>query len=72
MAESHCLENCKADEPRFILCARDPSAPTVVREWADRAGALGAPAEKTVGARIVAENMERWQEEHPELVKVPD
>lgn len=66
------LDNTKLDEPVFVLCARDAVAPSVVREWASRAMARGAPPSKTVPAIVIAENMEKWQSEHPELVKVPD
>lgn len=75
MATKHnerCFQNSADDEPVFTLCARDKVAPATVRDWADRAGAIGAPPEKTVKARQIAEEMDRWQEEHPELVKVPD
>lgn len=30
-----CYENAMPDEPMFILLARDPDAPRLVREWAD-------------------------------------
>lgn len=66
------LDNTKLDEPVFVLCARDVVAPTIVREWAARAMARGAPPSKTTTAIIIAENMEKWQSEHPDLVKVPD
>lgn len=28
-----CYKNAKPDEPMFVLLARDPSAPDLVREW---------------------------------------
>lgn len=67
--ENSCLNNSADDEPLFVLCARDPDAPAVVREWASRAGVRGAPDRKVVGARAVAEEMERWQEANPDKVK---
>ena len=72
MRSSKCLENSQPDEPVFILCARDKTAPAVVMEWAARAGVAGAPAEKVVGARRIAEEMILWQQAHPDQVKVPD
>ena len=66
------LANTKSDEPVFVLCGRDKLAPSVIREWAAQAAKHGAPHSKTATAIVIADNMERWQEEHPELVKVPD
>lgn len=67
--DSNCLKNSQDDEPLFVLCARDPLAPALVREWAARAGAQGVREEKTVGARQIAEEMDRWREEHPDIAK---
>lgn len=67
--ENSCLNNSADDEPLFVLCARDPDAPATVRDWAARAGVRGAPDRKVVGARAVAEEMERWQEANPDKVK---
>ena len=66
------LANTKPDEPVFILCGRDALAPSTIREWASQARARGTAPMKVAGALLIAENMERWQEEHPDLVKVPD
>ena len=66
------LANTKSDEPVFVLCGRDQLAPGVIREWASQARARGTAPMKVAGALLIAENMERWQEEHPDLVKVPD
>ena len=30
-----CYHAADADEPMFVLLARDPSAPTIVRVWAE-------------------------------------
>lgn len=72
MATKHgnsCLDNSAEDEPVFILTARDPDAPGAVRDWAMRASLRGAPDRKVSGARVVAEEMERWQEANPDKVK---
>jgi hypothetical protein len=56
-----CYENTDPDEPMFILLARDPLAPALVREWAQRrAETRGRPDAKIDEARACAENMERW------------
>jgi hypothetical protein len=34
--EFDCYENALPDEPMFVLLARDPDMPDLVREWADR------------------------------------
>lgn len=67
--DSSCLKNSADDEPLFVLCARDPDASNAVRDWAARAGARGVSTEKVVGARLVAEDMDRWREDHPEQAK---
>ncbi len=67
--DSKCLENSQDDEPLFVLCARDPDAPGAVRDWANRASLRGVRQDKVSGARILAEDMDRWREEHPERAK---
>jgi hypothetical protein len=32
--EFDCYENAEGDEPMFVLLARDPQAPGLVRQWA--------------------------------------
>jgi len=66
---STCLSKSQDDEPLFVLCARDPDASNTVRDWAARASLRGAPDSKVSGARVVAEEMDRWREAHPELAK---
>jgi hypothetical protein len=66
------IENTLLDEPVFLLCARDVTAPAVVREWAAQAARRGAPPSKTASAITIAEDMEAWQQAHPGRVKVPD
>ena len=56
-----CYANADPDEPMFILLARDPLAPILVRLWADlRAHAAGNPS-KVSEAQHVAEDMIRWR-----------
>lgn len=54
----------------FILRAQDQLAPEMVREWAYRALKAGAPRDKVVEARQIADAMEDWQVENSR--KVPD
>jgi hypothetical protein len=56
-----CYENAAPDEPMFVLLARDPMAPLLVRLWADlREHAAGNPS-KVFEARTCAIDMEKWR-----------
>lgn len=56
-----CYANAKPDEPMFVLLARDPMAPVLVRLWADlRERELGNPI-KVHEARTCAVDMDRWR-----------
>jgi hypothetical protein len=57
-----CLGRCRADEPVFVLCARDKAASMAVRDWAALAERLGAGREKIADARDMADRMEQWRE----------
>lgn len=57
-----CYENAAPDEPMFVLLARDPMAPVLVRLWADlREHAVGNPS-KVNEARDCAIDMEVWRQ----------
>lgn len=57
----NCYENAEPDEPMFILLARDPMAPILVRLWADlRKHNAGNPS-KVAEARVCADEMEAWR-----------
>jgi len=63
-----CYENALPDEPMFILLARDPSAPQLVREWAMRRQwhiENGVRPKEDLAmceeARECATNMENWR-----------
>jgi hypothetical protein len=58
-----CYAKAAPDEPMFVLLARDPLAPTLVRLWADLTVARAQP-EKTAEAMQCARNMERWRVEN--------
>jgi len=56
-----CYDNAEPDEPMFVLLARDPQAPRLVRSWADvRAMAVAKVAE----ARACADAMDAWRAEN--------
>lgn len=55
-----CLNKAADDEPVFVLRAGDELAADVVRDWAARAAAAGAPEDKVEGALAEARAMEAW------------
>lgn len=56
-----CYRAAEADEPMFVLLARDPIAPELVREWAaKRAGATGF-TDKVAEALKAADDMDEWR-----------
>lgn len=57
-----CYASAAPDEPMFILLARDPLAPILVRLWSELRGHLAGNPSKTAEARNVALAMERWRE----------
>lgn len=65
-----CYTEALPDEPLFVLLARDPQAPKLVREWAAGRASLIAhgdkPADdvdKTTRAMALATKMELWRNE---------
>lgn len=63
-----CHDKALPDEPRFTLLARDPSAPDLIRTWADvRAEAIAAgerpdsDTEAVIEARQLADRMDAWR-----------
>lgn len=67
--EYDCYTKAEPDEPMFILLARDPAAPDLVRRWA----AGHDPADpKIAEALSCADWMERWRAENrPASRKTP-
>ena len=56
-----CYQNAEPDEPMFVLLARDPMAPLLVRLWADlREHNAGNPS-KVFEARTCAIDMDKWR-----------
>lgn len=70
-----CLGRSQADEPVFVLCARDRFAAQAVRRWADAVELATHPdssgRQKAIEARAVARAMDAWRESHGGG-KVPD
>jgi hypothetical protein len=56
-----CYENAEPDEPMFVLLARDPLAPTLVRMWASQRWQEHENPAKVAEARACAEAMEMWR-----------
>lgn len=60
------IADLKADpeEPTFILRARDPLAPVLVRLWADLASQTNTDPERVTKAMACAHAMTIWRQEH--------
>lgn len=57
-----CYRAAEPDEPMFVLLARDPDAPDLVREWARRRMMRrGLEDSKALEALGVANAMEAWR-----------
>lgn len=59
-----CYAAAGPDEPMFILLARDPMAPMLVRLWAAQRYQEHEDPAKVAEARECAEAMEVWRKEH--------
>lgn len=61
-------------EPIFCLRSQDVVAPHTAIDWRSRAiqAGLSGAGEKFARAGTKIDAMLQWQDEHPELVKVPD
>lgn len=55
-----CLNKSSDDEPLFVLCARDPLAPEVVRMWAKMYEQSGGRLDKSAEAWVCASRMVAW------------
>ncbi len=55
-----CYESADPDEPMFILLARDPLAPILVRHWAALRKHLAGNPSKVQEALECADAMEYW------------
>ena|ERR1700730_5804410 len=61
----NCYAKAEGDEPIFILLARDPRAPKIVRAWA-AASHTTQGTDKILEAFNVAATMEKWYAENRE------
>jgi len=60
-----CYDDADPDEPMFVLLARDPVAPVLVRLWADlRSLDSNTRPEKIAEAFACAKDMKAWQVYH--------
>mgnify|MGYP005725558921 CR=1 FL=1 len=68
-----CYQNAEPDEPMFILLARDPDAPALVRTWCtarmarlqhDESADLEHELNKLKEAQKCARQMEEWHKEN--------
>lgn len=55
-----CLNKAASNEPIFVIRAKDPLAPMLIRHWATMAEGMHE-AEKVTEARSIADEIERWQ-----------
>ena len=63
--ETGCFAKAFEDEVLFVLRAKDPLAPKVVRFWAELAERSGKhEPEKCTEARECADRMEQWWKEY--------
>jgi hypothetical protein len=56
-----CYKAAADDEPMFILLARDPLAPMLVKLWAELRAHLAGNPSKAAEARKVADAMVGWR-----------
>lgn len=59
-----CYANAEGDEPMFVLLARDPDAPRLVRDWVNARHERGEDQQKLVEALDCANAMEAWRREN--------
>ena len=60
------------DEPRFTIRAQDKFSWVLVRMWAYMVKLAGGPEHKYLDAMTIAQEIEMWQKNNPDRVKVPD
>ena len=62
-----CLGRSQADEPVFVICARDPQGGHVVRLWAKGAIDHRVDPDKIADALRIASSMDEWHEQQENL-----
>ena len=67
---SRCIKKANPDEPIFVLRAKDPLAPIMIKKWLGHENNI-QPVEKKAEAERLASHMENWYEANvPENEKV--
>lgn len=61
-----CYAKLADDEPYFVIRAKDPNGPALVKLWADLREAQYGYYDKLGEARLCAEAMVKWKLAHPE------
>jgi hypothetical protein len=56
-----CYKDAEPDEPMFVLLVRDPIAPPLVRQWAERRRLTHGHSAKVKEAIACANAMEEWR-----------
>lgn len=56
-----CYANAEPDEPMFVLLARDPDAPQLLRAWATLREDRGEDPDRVAEVRDIATEMERYR-----------
>lgn len=59
-----CYDRLADDEPYFVLRAKDPLAPALVRLWAALRESEFGPTDKFEEAKKCADDMRRWADDH--------
>lgn len=60
------------DEPVIIFRAQDKEVPKLLDEYYDRCEAAGSPEHHLAAIMETKVRIERWQQEHPDRVRVPN
>ena len=66
------VEKIDKDEPRFTIRAQDKFSCLLVRLWSQMVKLAGGPEHKYLDGTNIAQEMELWQRENSDRVKVPD
>jgi hypothetical protein len=73
---ARCLEHAgvhlHTEADAVVFLAKDRALPDTLRCYATIARSLGAEPRQLEGIRLLIARVERWQAEHPEMLKVAD
>ena len=65
-----CYGKAAVDEPIFVLLARDPAAPELIRAWVRKHQELGTDGMKLMEAMSVADSMEHYRMNRPKEIVI--